>query len=112
MIKKENSMQNNVEYQIFIGCSDSQSRDEIISEENLRKITANFFEREKIDFTMLSAKGGYRHNDGTFITENTLCINIIGATDLDIIKLTKSLSMFMNQERSLIVKNKAETKFS
>lgn len=105
-------MQNNVEYQIFIGCSDSQSRDEIISEENLRKITANFFEREKIDFTMLSAKGGYRHNDGTFITENTLCINIIGATDLDIIKLTKSLSMFMNQERSLIVKNKAETKFS
>ncbi len=105
-------MQDNVEYQIFIGCSDSYSKKEIISEEKLKELTADFFKRKKIDFTMLSAKGGYRHNDGTFITENTLCINIIGATDLDIIKLTKSLSMFMNQERSLIVKNKAEIEFS
>ena len=105
-------MRDNVEYQIFIGCSDSYSKKEIISEEKLKELIADFFERKKIDFTMLSAKGGYRHNDGTFITENTLYINIIGASDLDIIRLSKSLSMFMNQERSLIVKNKVKTEFS
>ena len=105
-------MNNNVEYQIYIGCIDNQLRDkEVVSEDELRAMVSSFFERNKTDFSIFSAKGGYLHDDGWFVTENTLCISIIDSSDTDIIKLTKNFSMFMNQENSMIVKQKIQTKF-
>ena len=70
-------MKDNTEYQIYIGCSDSQVRDEIVSEDEFKEMVVQFFKRKKIDFSMLSVKGGYLHEDGRFVSENTLCINII-----------------------------------
>lgn len=104
-------MKDNTEYQIFIGCRDSQLQDEIISEDELREMVVQFFRRNEINFSMFSAKGGYLHEDGRFISENSLCINIIGSYDLDIIKLARSLSMYMNQECSLVVKDCIEAEF-
>lgn len=98
-------MQTNTEYQIYIGCRDPQSSDELISADELRKMLAWFFSQNKISFSVYSAKGGYLHKDGRFISENSLCINLIGDYDLDIIRLTKNLSMFMNQECSLVIKD-------
>lgn len=105
-------MNNSVEYQIFIGCIDNQARDkEIVSEDELKEIVSTFFEKNKIDFSIFTAKGGYLHNDGWFVTENTLCISIVGSSDLAIIKLAKSLSMYMNQEYSLVVKKDVQMSF-
>lgn len=104
-------MKDNTEYQIFIGCHDSQLRDEIVSEDELRAMMVQFFKKYKIDFSMFSAKGGYFHADSSFVYEDSLCINIIGNYDLDIIKLAKSLSMFMNQECSLVVKHIIKEEF-
>lgn len=104
-------MENSIEYQILIGCNDSQSHDEVVNEHELRELISLFFTRKKIDFSILSAQGGYLHEDGRFTTENTLCVNIIGACDLDIFKLAKSLSMFMNQECVLIIRNALKTEF-
>ena len=104
-------MKENTEYQIFIGCHDSQLLDEIVSEDELREIVTRFFMQKKIDFSMYSAKGGYYHDDGRFVTENSLCISIVGAYDIDIIRLAKSLSMFMNQECSLVIKETIKARF-
>lgn len=98
-------MKDNTEYQIFIGCNDSQLGEEIVSEDELKAMIIQFFKKKKIDFSVLSAKGGFLHADKSFVYENSLCINIIGSCDLDIIRLAKNLSMFMNQECSLVVKN-------
>ena len=104
-------MSNNTEYQIFIGCGDYHLQEEIVSEEELREVVTQFFRRKEIDFSMFSAKGGYLREDGRFISENTLCISIIGSDELDIIWLAKSLSMFMNQEHALVVKDVIKTAF-
>ncbi len=104
-------MQENTEYQIYIGCHDSQLRGELVSEDELRAMVVEFFKKKEMAFSMFSAKGGYLHNDSSFIYENSLCINIIGTQDLDIIRLAKSLSMFMNQECSLVVKDIIKTEY-
>ena len=52
-------MQKSVEYQIFIGFNDSQVYEEVVEEKELVEMVAGFFEREKIDFSMFGAKGGY-----------------------------------------------------
>ena len=105
-------MQKSVEYQIFIGLNDSQVYEEVVNEKELVEMLSRYFERNKIDFSMFKAKGGYCYENNSFVTESTLCINIIGKTKIDIKKLTKSLSMFMNQESILVVRNKLKQKFS
>lgn len=104
-------MKINTEYQIFIGCHDSQLKDEIVSVAELREMVVQFFCQKEIDFSLCSAMGGYLNDEGIFITEDTLCITLIGAMDLDIIKLAKSLSMFMNQECSLVIKDVIKAKY-
>lgn len=99
------------EYQIYIGCHDRCTRDELVKERELREMVVSFFRRKRIDFSMLSAKGGYRHSDGDFVTEDTLCIDIIGASEMDIVSLAKSLSMFMNQENVLVTRNPLKKSF-
>ena len=101
----------NAEYQIYIGYKDSYSLEEYVSVDELREMVAQFFRRKEMDFTLYTAKGGYMYSDGTFDTEDTLCINIIGASDVDIIKLAKNLSMLMNQECSLVIKESVRSQF-
>ena len=99
------TMKNSVEYQIFIGCGDYDLQEEIVSEDELREMVTRFFMRKEIDYSMFSVKGGYLREDGRFISENTLCISIIESDEMDIVRLARSLSMYMNQEASLVVKD-------
>ncbi len=46
-------MQQSVEYQIFIGLNDAQVYEEVVNEKELVEMVSSFFEREKIDFSML-----------------------------------------------------------
>ena len=49
-------------------------------------------------------RGGYHYEAGWFDTEDTLCISIIGDSETDILRIAGSISMFMNQECTLVVK--------
>lgn len=98
-------MDNVVEYQIYIGCHDSHSRHELVKEHDLREMVVSFFRRKKIDFSVLSAKGGYLHTDGSFVTEDSLCIDIVDASEIDIVSLAHSLSMYMDQECVLVTRS-------
>ena len=104
-------MKDCTEYQIYIGSLDSQLNAKLVSEDEFQEMIARFFKRKEIAFSMYRAKGGFLQKDGDFVSENSVCINIIGAYDLDIVSLAKSLSMFMNQECSLVVKNIVKTEY-
>ena len=105
-------MEESFEYQIFIGCKDPHSREEVIKESEFKELVTNFFERNKMDFSLLSLKGGYLYEDGWYDTEDTLCISIVGDQGLDILRIAKGLSSFMNQRCCLIVRNSLELAFS
>ena len=105
-------MKDNVEYQIYIGCKDVDIHDGVISKASLGEMVVRFFESRKIDFSLISAKGGFLHDDGWYDVEDTLCVNIIGSSDVDIITLGNALSMFMNQDCVLVVKNRLQTEFN
>jgi len=94
-----------IEYQIYIGCSDSQTSEELISSKQLRILVSLYFERLQIGFSMQEVKGGYVHTDGKYVIENTLCITIIGAQGLNIVELANGLSMYMNQDCLMVTKN-------
>ena len=98
------------EFVIYIGCNDSQVQGEIVSREELQELVVSFFERYHIDFSLMRADGGYLHENGEFVMEDSLCINIIGDYDLEITELARSLSMYMNQENVLVVRKAVKSK--
>lgn len=98
------------EFEIYIGCNDSQIQGEVVSREELEDLVVSFFDRYNIDFSLVQAEGGYLSEDGVFVLEDSLCISIIGDSDLDILGLTRSLSMYMNQETAMVVKNYVKSK--
>lgn len=105
-------MEDSYEYQIFIGCNDPQSREEVVNAQELKEMVSAFFERKKIDFSLLVLKGGFLHEEGWYETEDSLCINIIGNQELDILRIARSLSQFMNQKCFLIVRNQLKMTFN
>lgn len=108
--KRLTGLKETTEFEIYIGCKDSQIQDEIVSREELEDIVVSFFERNNIDFSLVQTGGGYLNEDGVFVLEDSLCISIIGDSDLDILGLAKSLSMYMNQETAMVVKTSAKSK--
>lgn len=104
-------MKDNMEYQIFIGCHDSQLQDEFVSGQELTELVVNYFRRKEINFSMHHVHGGYIYDDGSFVSENSLCVNIIGTHGFDILDLAGKLSMLMNQEHVLVVKNHVRTDY-
>jgi hypothetical protein len=104
-------MKDSFEYQIYIGCNDSQLHTEIVSEAELKDMVSRYFERIHMDFSLLSLKGSYLYENGWYITEDTLCINIIGNSSLNIKGIVRGLSMYMNQKCCLIVRKPLKTDF-
>lgn len=102
--KGSGKMADSVEYQIFIGCKDSQFQEEVVAEQELIRVITDYFERKRIDFSLMTMRGGYHYEVGWFDTEDTLCISIIGDSETDILRIAGSISMFMNQECTMVVK--------
>lgn len=97
-------MNSDVQYEIYIGCSDQQNKKEIVKSNELLKIVNDYFSKTKINYSIVELEGGYHHSDGVFVFEKTLCITIIGNQDFDIVRFSKGLSMYMNQECFMITK--------
>lgn len=100
-----------VEYQIYIGYRDPQAGEEILSEKEIIALLTAYFERVQMGFSLMSVKGGYYYEDGWYDTENTICISIVGDSEMDIIRIANAVSMFMNQECSLVVKQPLKMKY-
>ena len=66
--------------------------------EELKELIVKFFARREVDFSLFDAQGGYWYGDGNFQIGNSVCVNIIGAKEEEIIQLAKNLSMYMSQE--------------
>lgn len=104
-------MEDSFEYQIYIGCSDSQLHEQLIDGDELKEMISRFFARNEMDFSLLTLKGGYLHEDGWYDTEDSLCISIIGDQGLDIVRIARNLCAFMNQQCFLIVRSPVKMEF-
>lgn len=91
------------QYQIHIGFNDSQTRQQLVSPEEFTATISRYLEQNKINFSLSHAGGGYLYGNNQYAVEHTVIITVIGE-QLDIIKLSKGLCAFMNQESLLITK--------
>lgn len=90
-------------YDIYLGCNSKFDK----SKEDLsgftRKIVEKILSKYEMGFSITDQLGGYTHEDGTYILENSLKISVIGDIDSnDVNHFIHDLKHFFEQESILI----------
>lgn len=98
-------------HQIIVGLNDSRTKVQEFSTERLQKIVANVCKGYRVGFSVSGLEGGYFHDDGTFVKENSLCLTLIGSDDAMADEIAKDICAFFNQESVLVTRDTVECRF-
>lgn len=98
-------------YEICVGFNDGDEKIQKYSEETYEKIITNVCKGYKVCYSISKMSGGFIHEDGTFVKENSACIMLIGVTDEQVEEIAKDLCAFFNQASVMIIKSDVSVTF-
>ena len=98
-------------YEICVGFNDGDTREQKFSEELYEKIIINVCRGYRISYSINKLSGGYIHEDGTFVKENSASIILIGVSEQQVEEIAKDLCVFFHQESVLIMKSTVSYRF-
>lgn len=90
-------MKTNV-YRLYMGLNDKDTKRQEISTDEAYNIFNGLVLRMFDGATVWSAKGVYTHDDGTQVSENTLCCELVFADYIKAKKFVQQLKQIFNQE--------------
>ena len=86
-------------YILYVGLNDKDTKTQKISLLSAREVIQNTIVGQGLDGATISdAIGIYRHDDGTFVTEQSLRVEILFATEEIITTICEQLKTALNQE--------------
>ena len=86
-------------YTLYLGLNDKDTKTQLISTLESYKMVANILKSLNYDgATIFEAVGLYKHEDGTFVTESTLRIEILDFNKQGVNQLVETLKSVFNQE--------------
>ena len=98
-------------YQIMVGLNDKRTRRQEFSTEQFQKILSSVCKGYHVAFSVNDLHGGYFHDDGMFISENSLCLTLIGPSDEMVDEIAKDLCAFFRQESVLVTRDTVDCRF-
>lgn len=98
-------------HMIYIGLNDSESRKQKYSTELFLSILRNVCIGYRVAFSVSELRGGYFHNDKTFVSENSLCLMLIGTDDTMADEIAKDLCAFFHQESVMVLRDTVDCRF-
>lgn len=84
-------------YTIYLGLNDKDTKVQEISTLEAYKIVSNLISADFDGGTIFEAKGIYKHDDGTIVTETTLRIELLFAEELQVKEFVETLKKLFNQ---------------
>lgn len=85
-------------FTLYLGLNDKDSKQQEINTLEAYKIVSNLISKDFGGGTIFEAKGIYKHEDGTVVTETTLRIEILFAELAKVKELVTTLKKLFNQE--------------
>lgn len=98
-------------YQIFIGLNDGETKKQEFGTEQFRKILCNVCKNYRLAFSVSEMHGGYFHESGEFVSENSLCLTLIGADDAIVDEIAKDVCAFFRQESVMVTQDTIHCRF-
>lgn len=102
----------NKRYDIYLGCNNKYDN----SNENLSTFTTKIVEtilsNYEMGFSITKQLGGYIHQDGTYILEDSIKISVIGDIESHIVdEFISDLKKFFEQETILVSIEQVKTEY-
>ena len=85
-------------FTLYLGLNDKDSKQQEVSTLEAYKIVSNLISADFDGGTIFEAKGIYKHEDGTIVTETTLRIELLFAEQQQVRALCSTLKKMFNQE--------------
>lgn len=85
-------------YNVFIGFNDKDTYKQVISTENIIEMINKVCFQRNVGFSMTTSKGGYIHDNGTYVFEESIQLSLIGITKEMALEIAKTLKKMLNQE--------------
>ena len=85
-------------FTLYVGLNDKDTRKQEISTLEAYKVVSNLITADFDGGTIYEATGIYKHDDGTFVTETTLRIELLFRDKQQVRALCNTLKKVLNQE--------------
>ena len=91
-------------YNLSIGFNDKDTKKQILEDTTIYSIIQNTLKEYLDGYTILTAFGGYKHDDSTFVEEKSCRVEILFANDMLIKLIVEKLKQLLNQESIAVEK--------
>jgi uncharacterized lipoprotein YmbA len=85
-------------FTLYVGLNDKDTKTQLISTLEAYKVINNVLLQYVDGATIFEARGIYKHDDGTFTTENTFRIELLFVETETVKEIVKVLKAMLNQE--------------
>lgn len=96
---------------IYVGLNDSVTHVQKFSTEKYISLLKNICKSYGLAFTMNRISGGYFHDDGTYVEENSLALILLDVEESIVEDVAKDLCAFFNQESVMVTYSQAEVHY-
>lgn len=97
--------------QIYVGLNDSDTYQQKFETERYISILKKVCKGYRVAFSMSLINGGYFHDDGTYVEENSLMLTLLDVDEQTIEEIAKDLCAFFHQESVMVSSSEAEVHF-
>ena len=97
--------------QIYVGLNDSDTYQQKFETEKYVSILKKVCKGYRVAFSMSLINGGYFHDDGTYVEENTLMLTLLDVDEKTVEEIAKDLCAFFHQESVMVSASEAEVHF-
>lgn len=95
-------------FEVYVGLNDSDTKEQKFSTEKYERIISDVCCGYNVAYSISLMSGGYIHENGVRVKENSLRITLIGITDVQAEEISKDICAFFHQESVLIIKTEVE----
>ena len=91
-----------LEARIYVGLRDKYVREQLFDTEKYKSVLKNVCRNYQVPFSLQVIEGGYYHDDGAWVDENTLLVTLIGIPRRKVYEIARDLCTFFHQESVMI----------
>lgn len=91
------------QFTIYVGLNDSKTRSQKFETDKYLSILKNICRSYQAPFSFQLLNGGYFHEDGQYVEENTLMLMLIDVSEQIVAAIAEDLCVFFNQESVMVV---------
>ena len=96
---------------IYVGLNDATKHEQLFEKERYVSVLKNVCRSYHTAFSYDVINGGYFHEDGTYVEENSLELTLLDVSDELVKEIAKDLCAFFHQESVMVVYSEPEVEF-